>query len=143
MQKPNVEHIEGLSPSISIDQKSSGHNPRSTVGTITEVYDYMRLLWAKIGIPHCPKCGKVIQKLTIDQMTDRVFDLKEGTEIKILSPVVRGKKGEYLAELNDYFKHGYEKARINGIIQNIDNNIKLERYKKQNIDIIIDKSLTI
>jgi len=138
MQKPNVEHIDGLSPSISIDQKSSGHNPRSTVGTITEVYDYMRLLWAKIGKPHCPKCGKLIRKLSIDQMVDAVLDMGEESIITILAPVVRGRKGEYFQLLNDFYKAGYTKARINGKIQELNKKVNLARYKQHTIEIIID-----
>lgn len=138
MQKPNVEHIDGLSPSISIDQKSSGHNPRSTVGTITEIYDYMRLLWAKIGQPHCPKCGKVIKKMTIDQMVDSIIDFGENTDIEILAPIVRGKKGEHLQLLNDLYKQGYTKARINKKITDLNKKIDLPRYKQHNIEIIID-----
>lgn len=138
MQKPNVEHIDGLSPSIAIDQKSSGHNPRSTVGTITEIYDYMRLLWAKIGKPYCPKCGKLIEKMTIDQMVDTVLDLGENKKIEILAPIVRGKKGEYYQLLNDLYKQGYSKARINGKIRQLAEKINLDRYKQHKIEIIID-----
>ncbi len=139
MEKPNVEYIEGLSPAISIDQKSASHNPRSTVGTITEIYDYLRLLFAKIGIPHCPKCNKPISSTTIQQMVDIVLSWKENSIIQIFSPIVRGKKGEYIKLLDNLFKDGYTKANINGKILRLDTNIKLSRYKIHTIEILIDE----
>lgn len=138
MEKPDVEYIEGLSPAISIDQKSPSHNPRSTVGTITEIYDYMRLLFAKIGHPHCPKCGKVITKLTIDQMTEKILDLGEGKNIQILAPLVRGRKGEYHQLLNDLYRQGYSLARVNGKVVKLTDKINLARYKQHTIEVIID-----
>lgn len=139
MEKPNVEYIEGLSPAISIDQKSASHNPRSTVGTVTEIYDYLRLLFAKIGIPHCPKCGKPIKSTSVEQIVDNVLEFKEGSEITIYAPIVRGKKGEYLTLLNNLYKEGYLEARINGKNYRLDQSIKLARYKMHKINIQIDK----
>ena len=114
MEKPDVDSIEGLSPAISIDQKSTGHNPRSTVGTVTEIYDYLRLLYARVGIPHCPKCGKEIKQQTVDQMTDALLALPEGTRLQILAPVIRGRKGEHLKVLEDARKAGFVRVRIDG-----------------------------
>ncbi len=139
MEKPDVDHIEGLSPTISISQKSASHNPRSTVGTITEIYDYMRLFFAKIGIPHCVNCEKPIAALTIEQMADKIFQISEGKKVKIFSPIIRGKKGEYLQLLNDIYRKGYAKARIDGKIVNINEKISMARYKMHNIDIFIDE----
>jgi len=141
MEKPNVEYIEGLSPAIAIDQKSASHNPRSTVGTITEIYDYLRLLFAKIGKPHCPNCGKLIQALSIDQMVEKILDEKENSTIRIYAPVVRSRKGEYHQLLYDYYKEGFAKARINGKIYDLSKQITLERYKSHVIDILIDEML--
>lgn len=138
MEKPSVEYIEGLSPAISIDQKSASHNPRSTVGTVTEIYDYLRLLYAKIGIPHCAKCGKPITATTIEQMVDIVIEWPEKTKIEIYSPIIRGKKGEYLKLLKDLYAEGYSQAKINGKLVRIDKDIKLSRYKMHTIDILID-----
>lgn len=138
MEKPSVEYIEGLSPAISIDQKSASHNPRSTVGTVTEIYDYLRLLYAKIGIPHCAKCGKPITATTIEQMVDIVIEWPEKTKIEIYSPIIRGKKGEYLKLLKDLYAEGYSQAKINGKLVRIDRDIKLSRYKMHTIDILID-----
>jgi len=138
MEKPDVESIEGLSPAISIDQKSASHNPRSTVGTVTEIYDYLRVLYARIGTAHCLVCDARISKLSIEQIVERVLDLGDGTEIKILAPVVRGRKGEYHQLLNDLFKDGYAQARINGKIQKLDSKIDLARYKAHTIEVIID-----
>ncbi|AKM81992.1 TPA: excinuclease ABC subunit UvrA [Candidatus Berkelbacteria bacterium] len=139
MEKPNVESIEGLSPAISIDQKGASHNPRSTVGTVTEVYDYLRVLYARIGIPHCPVGGEVITKLSVEQMVERVLDLGENQKIEILSPVIRGRKGEYHQLLNDLFKEGYTSARINGKFYNLSDKVDLGRYKQHDIDVLIDK----
>ncbi len=141
MEKPDVEYIEGLSPAISIDQKSSSHNPRSTVGTVTEIYDYLRLLFSKIGIAHCPNCGKPIESMNIDQIIDIVFDWPEGSKLEIFAPVVRGKKGEYLKLLDDYYKDGFVKARINGKIVHLTDKINLNRYKTHTIEILVDSSL--
>jgi len=138
MEKPDVEYIEGLSPAISIDQKSSSHNPRSTVGTVTEIYDYLRLLFSKIGIAHCPNCGKPIESMNIDQIIDIVFDWPEGSKLEIFAPVVRGKKGEYLKLLDDYYKDGFVKARINGKIVHLTDKINLNRYKTHTIEILVD-----
>ncbi|MCK5332425.1 excinuclease ABC subunit UvrA [Candidatus Parcubacteria bacterium] len=139
MEKPDVDHIEGLSPTISISQKATSHNPRSTVGTITEIYDYMRLFFAKIGVPHCVNCQKQITAMTVEQMIDNILDKFEGKKIKIFSPIVRGKKGEYLQLLNDIYKKGYHKARIDGKLVGLDEKIDLARYKIHRIDIFIDE----
>ncbi|MDF1498402.1 MAG: excinuclease ABC subunit UvrA [Patescibacteria group bacterium] len=139
MEKPDVDHIEGLSPTISISQKAASHNPRSTVGTITEIYDYMRLFFAKIGIPHCTNCGKEITVLTVEQMVEKILELGKSNKIKIFSPIVRGKKGEYLQLLNDIYKKGYTKAKIDGKMVGIDEKINLSRYKMHSIDIFIDE----
>lgn len=140
MDKPDVDYIEGLSPAISIDQKASSHNPRSTVGTVTEIQDYLRLLYAKIGIPHCPQCGREISKLSVDEIVDRVMDIGEGKEIEILAPVVRGRKGEYSTLLLDMYRSGFSKAYINGKKYELDPKLKLDlaRYKKHNIDVVVD-----
>ena len=139
MEKPNVESIEGLSPAISIDQKTTSKNPRSTVGTVTEIYDYLRLLYARIGIPHCPVCGKEIRQQTVDQITDRVMELEKGTKIQIMAPVVRGRKGEYAKELESIRKQGYVRVRIDGIMYDVSEQIKLEKNKKHNIEVIVDR----
>ena len=131
MEKPNVEKIEGLSPAISIDQKSTNRNPRSTVGTVTEIYDYMRLLYARIGIPHCPVCGREITQQTVDQIVDQILSYDEGTRIQIMAPIVRGRKGEYTKELDDARKSGYSRARIDGSIYDLFEEIKLEKNKKE------------
>ena len=139
MEKPNVEKIEGLSPAISIDQKSTNRNPRSTVGTVTEIYDYMRLLYARIGIPHCPKCGREIHKQTIDQMVDQIMAMPERTKIQLLAPVVRGRKGEHVKVLEQARKSGYMRVRIDGNLYELSEEIKLEKNIKHNIDIIVDR----
>ena len=139
MEKPDVDHIEGLSPTISISQKAASHNPRSTVGTITEIYDYMRLFFAKIGVPHCINCQKPISVMTVEQMVDNILDKSDGKKIKIFSPIIRGKKGEHYQLLNDIYKKGYHKARIDGNLVELDEKIDLERYKMHNIDIFIDE----
>ncbi|MCP2239381.1 excinuclease ABC subunit UvrA [Thermoanaerobacterium thermosaccharolyticum] len=139
MDKPDVEYIEGLSPAISIDQKTTNRNSRSTVGTVTEIYDYLRLLYARIGIPHCPKCGKEISMQTVDQMVDRVMKLKEGSRIQILSPIVRGRKGEYQKLIEDIKKSGYVRVRIDGILYDLGEEIKLEKNKKHTIEVVIDR----
>ena len=139
MDKPDVDYIEGLSPAISIDQKTTSKNPRSTVGTVTEIYDYLRLLYARIGIPHCPNCGREIKQQTIDQITDSIMRLKEGTRIQILSPVVRGKKGEHAKVFEDAKKSGFVRLRVDGNIYDVSEDIKLEKTKKHNIEIIVDR----
>jgi len=139
MEKPNVESIEGLSPAISIDQKAASHNPRSTVGTVTEIYDYLRVLFARIGIPHCPIDNKPITKLSVEQMVEKVLDLGDGAKIQIYAPVVRGRKGEYHQLLKDLHQEGYSQARINGKIEDLSRKIELARYKNHTIDILIDK----
>ena len=139
MEKPDVDQIDGLSPAISIDQKTTSHNPRSTVGTVTEIYDYLRLLYARIGVPHCPKCGTEIKKQTIDQIVDRVLELPERTKIQLLAPVVRGRKGEHVKLLEDAKKSGYVRVRVDGIIYDLSEEIKLEKNKKHTIEIIVDR----
>ena len=139
MEKPDVESIEGLSPAISIDQKSTNRNPRSTVGTVTEIYDYMRLLYARVGIPHCPKCGKEIRKQTVDQMVDQIMDLPEQTKIQLLAPVVRGRKGEHVKVLEQARKSGYVRVRIDGNLYELSEEIKLEKNIKHNIEIVVDR----
>ena len=139
MEKPNVESIEGLSPAISIDQKSTNRNPRSTVGTVTEIYDYFRLLYARIGIPHCPNCGREIHKQTIDQMVDQIMSLPEGTKIQLLAPVVRGRKGEHAKVLERAKKSGYVRVRVDGSLYELTEEIKLDKNIKHNIEIIVDR----
>ena len=139
MEKPNVEVIEGLSPAISIDQKTTSKNPRSTVGTVTEIYDYLRLLYARVGVPHCPVCGKEITQQTTDQIVDAVMTLETGSKIQILSPIVKGRKGEYKKELENIRKQGYVRARIDGNIYDLSEEIKLEKNKKHIIEVIVDR----
>ena len=141
MDKPDVDYIEGLSPAISIDQKTTSKNPRSTVGTVTEIYDYLRLLWARAGTPHCPNCGKEIRQQTIDQIIDQVLALPEGTRIQVMAPVIRGKKGEHAKVLEDAKRSGYVRARIDGNLYELDEEIKLEKNKKHSIEIIVDRSI--
>ena len=139
MDKPDVDYIEGLSPAISIDQKTTSKNPRSTVGTVTEIYDYLRLLWARVGVPHCPKCGREIRQQTIDQIVDKIMELPQGTRIQVLSPVVRSRKGEHVKVFEDAKKAGYVRARVDGIAYELSEEIKLEKNKKHNIDIVVDR----
>lgn len=139
MEKPDVELIDGLSPAISIDQKTTSKNPRSTVGTVTEIYDYLRLLYANIGIPHCPKCGKEIKKQTVDQIVDQITELPLGTKFQVLSPVIRGKKGEHQKLLENAKKSGYIRVRVDGIIYELSETISLEKNKKHNIEIVVDR----
>ena len=139
MEKPNVEVIEGLSPAISIDQKTTSKNPRSTVGTVTEIYDYLRLLYARVGVPHCPVCGKEITQQTTDQIVDAVMTLETGSKIQILSPIVKGRKGEYKKELENIRKQGYVRSRIDGNIYDLSEEIKLEKNKKHIIEVIVDR----
>ena len=139
MEKPDVESIDGLSPAISIDQKTTSRNPRSTVGTVTEIYDFIRLLYARIGTPYCPHCGKKIEKQTIDQIIDNILELPEGTRIQVLSPIVRGKKGEYRKQLEDFQKEGFVRVRIDGTTYELTDDFEIERTKKHNIEIIVDR----
>ncbi len=139
MEKPNVEYIEGLSPAISIDQKTTSRNPRSTVGTVTEIYDYLRLLYARIGIPHCPKCGVEISQQTVDQIVDQVLKLEDRSKIQILSPVIRGKKGEHKKELEKIKKDGYVRVRIDGQLREVFEEIQLEKNKKHTIEVVVDR----
>ena len=139
MAKPDVDYIDGLSPAISIDQKTTSKNPRSTVGTVTEIYDYLRLLWARVGTPHCPVCGKEIRQQTIDQIIDQIMALEEGTRIQILAPVVRARKGEYAKVFEDARKSGYVRVRVDGSLYDLSEEIKLEKNKKHNIEIVVDR----
>lgn len=139
MEKPDVDNIDGLSPAISIDQKTTSKNPRSTVGTVTEIYDYLRLLYARIGVPHCPKCGKEIKQQTIDQIVDKVLSLEEKTKIQVMAPIVRGRKGEHVKPLEAARKSGFARVRIDGIIYDLSEEIKLEKNKKHNIEIVVDR----
>jgi len=139
MDKPDVDYIDGLSPAISIDQKTTSKNPRSTVGTVTEIYDYLRLLWARVGTPHCPKCGREIRQQTIDQIIDQVLALPEGTRIQVMAPVIRGKKGEYAKIFENARKSGYVRVRVDGALYELDEEIQLDKNKKHNIEIIIDR----
>ena len=138
-EKPDVDYIEGLSPAISIDQRAGSRNPRSTVGTVTEIYDYLRLLFARIGKPHCPECGRPVQQQTVSQMVDHILSYPEGTKIQILAPVIRGKKGEHQRILQDLQKKGFVRVRVNGEIRELDEDITLERYKKHDIDVVVDR----
>ena len=139
MDKPDVDSIDGLSPAISIDQKTTSKSPRSTVGTVTEIYDYLRLLWARVGTPHCPKCGREIKKQTIDQIVDRVEALGEGTRFVVLSPVIRGKKGEHVKVFEDARKQGFARVRVDGILYDLTEEIKLEKNKKHTIELVVDR----
>ena len=139
MDKPDVDSIDGLSPAISIDQKTTSKNPRSTVGTVTEIYDYLRLLWARVGVPHCPKCGKEIRRQTIDQIVDRVAALEEGTRFLVLSPVVRGKKGEHAKVFEDARKGGFARVRVDGILYDLNETIPCEKNKKHTIELVVDR----
>lgn len=139
MEKPEVESIDGLSPAISIDQKTTSKNPRSTVGTVTEIYDYLRLLYARIGVPYCPNCGKKIEKQTIDQMVDSILALPEGTKIQVLSPIVRGRKGEFVKQLEGFQKEGFVRARIDGQVYELSDDFDLDRKKKHNIELVVDR----
>ncbi len=139
MDKPDVDYIDGLSPAISIDQKTTSQNPRSTVGTVTEIYDYMRLLWARIGTPHCPKCGKEIHQQTIDQIIDRLMTLEEKTRVQILAPVIRGKKGEHVKVFEDARRQGYVRVRVDGEMRDLSEELKLQKTKKHNIEIVVDR----
>src|SRR2546423_5425015 len=139
MEKPDVDFIEGLSPAISIDQKGTSRNPRSTVGTITEIYDYLRVLYARIGQPHCPKCGRPVGRQTPDQIVDQVMQLPEGTRFQVLAPIVRGRKGEYERLLQDLARKGFARARIDGETHELSEQIRLDRYYKHDIDVVVDR----
>ena len=139
MEKPQVDYIEGLSPAISIDQKTTSKNPRSTVGTVTEIYDYLRLLYARIGIPHCPVCGREISRQTVDDIVDSVVELPEGTKIQVMAPIARGKKGQFVKELESAKKDGYVRVRVDGIIYDLSEKIELDKNKKHNIEIVVDR----
>lgn len=139
MEKPDVDYIEGLSPAISIDQKTTSHNPRSTVGTVTEIYDYFRLLYARVGEPHCPKCGRKIERQTVDQIADKIMAYPENTKILVNAPVVRGKKGEYRKEIEGFKKSGYARVEVDGIIYDLSEDIRLEKNVKHNISVVIDR----
>ena len=139
MEKPNVERIDGLSPAISIDQKSTNRNPRSTVGTVTEIYDYFRLLYARIGIPHCPECGREISKQTVDQMVDQIMLLPEGTKLQLLAPVVRGRKGQHEKVLERAKRSGYVRVRVDGSMYELTEEIALDKNVKHTIEIVVDR----
>ena len=139
MEKPNVEFIEGLSPAISIDQKTASRNPRSTVGTVTEIYDYLRLLWARIGIPHCPQCGRPVSRQTPQQIVDHILELPEATRFEVLAPVVRGRKGEYEQLLGELGREGFSRARIDGETRDLSDDIKLDRYYQHTIEVVVDR----
>ena len=139
MEKPDVDSIDGLSPAISIDQKTTSRNPRSTVGTVTEIYDYLRLLYARIGVPHCPVCGIEIKQQTVDQIVDQVMELPEGTRMQILAPIVRGRKGQHIRELDNIRKQGYVRVRVDGSIYDLSEEIDLDKNKKHSIEIVIDR----
>ena len=137
MEKPNVDSIEGLSPAISIDQKTTSKNPRSTVGTVTEIYDYLRLLFARAGTPHCPVCGREIAQQSVDQIVDRVLELDTGSKIQVMAPIARGKKGEYVKELEKAKRSGFVRARIDGSIYDLSEEIKLDKNIKHNISVVV------
>ncbi|HOD03351.1 MAG TPA: excinuclease ABC subunit UvrA, partial [Clostridiales bacterium] len=139
MEKPNVDKIDGLSPAISIDQKTTSKNPRSTVGTVTEIYDYIRLLYARIGIPHCPVCGKEIKQQTIDQTVESVMQLPQGTKIRIFAPIIKGRKGEHKKELEAARRGGFVRVRIDSSIYDLSEDIKLDKNIKHSIDILVDR----
>src|SRR5213594_2634522 len=139
MEKPDVDSIEGLSPAISIEQKTTSKNPRSTVGTVTEIYDYLRVLFARIGVPHCPSCGDVISAQTVQQMVDRVMVLPGGTRLLVLAPVVRGRKGEYRKLFFDLRRQGYVRVRVNGQLRDLAEDIELAKTKKHTIEVVVDR----
>jgi len=139
MEKPDVDHIDGLSPAISIDQKGSTHNPRSTVGTVTEIYDYLRLLYARIGHPHCPKCGREVSQQTVQQIVDSVLNLPEGSRILLLAPLVQGRKGEYKNIFEEMRRAGYVRVRVDGTIYDLSDEIELDKQKKHTIEVVVDR----
>src|SRR2546423_3041811 len=139
MEKPDVDHIDGLSPAISIDQKGTTHNPRSTVGTVTEIYDYMRLLYARIGHPHCPNCGREVSQQTVQQIVDAVLNLPEGSRIMLLAPLVQGRKGEYKNIFEEMRRSGYVRVRVDGKILDLSDEIDLDKQKKHTIEVVVDR----
>ena len=139
MEKPDVDYIEGLSPAVSIEQKTTHRNPRSTVGTVTEIYDYLRLLFSRIGHPHCYNCGRPIEKQTVQQIVDAILALPNETRIQVLAPVIRGRKGEYKEVFNQFRKEGYVRVRVDGKIYNLDDDITLEKNKKHDLDLMVDR----
>ena len=139
MDKPDVEDITGLSPAVSIDQKSTTRNPRSTVGTVTEIYDYLRLLFARIGHPHCPQCGREITQQTVEQMVDAIMALPEGSRIQILSPLIRGKKGQYRKLIEEVRKEGFVRVRVDGEVYEVTDDIEMDRYKTHTIEVVVDR----
>src|SRR5204863_7457230 len=139
MDKPDVDFIEGLSPAVSIDQKSTSRNPRSTVGTVTEVWDYLRLLWARIGTPHCPVCGSPISRQTVEQMADHVEKLPKGMRIMVLGPVVKGRKGEYRSLIEDVRKSGFVRVRVDGSLYEIGESIPMDKNKKHDVEVVVDR----
>ena len=139
MDKPDVDYIGGLSPSISIDQKTTSRNPRSTVGTVTEIHDYLRLLYARVGVPHCPKCGKPIAQQTVDQMVDQLMRLPEGTRLQLLAPLVRGRKGEHIKLLEDLQKQGFVRVRLDGRIYDLSEDITMDKKQKHTLEVVVDR----
>jgi excinuclease ABC subunit A len=139
MDKPDVDHIDGLSPAVSIDQKSTSHNPRSTVGTVTEIYDYLRLLFARVGVPHCPTCGRKVAKQSAQEIVDSVEKVPPGTKLLVLAPLVRGRKGTYQAVFEEIRKAGFSRARVDGTLQGLDQDINLDRYKQHTIEAVVDR----
>ena len=139
MSKPDVDHIEGLSPAVSIDQKTTSKNPRSTVGTVTEIYDYLRLLYARVGIPHCPVCGRPIERQTPDQIVDRILELDEGTKFQILAPVIRGRKGEHTKLFEELRKEGFTRVRVDKAMRTLDEDIVLDKKFKHDIEVVVDR----
>src|SRR5919197_336550 len=139
MDKPDVDYIEGLSPAISIDQKGVSHNPRSTVGTVTEIYDYMRLLWARLGTPHCPRCGREISQQTVEQIVDKINDLPDGARIMVMAPLIRDRKGEHERIFEDARKAGYVRVRVDGEVRDLSEEIELDKNKKHTIEVVVDR----
>src|SRR3989442_5520442 len=139
MEKPDVDFVQGLSPAISIDQKTAGHNPRSTVGTITEIYDYRRLVYARVGKPHCPRCGRPVAKQIPDQIVDQVHALPDGTKFQVLAPIIRSRKGEYEKLLEDLGKKGFARAKVDGEVRELSEKIRLDRYYKHSIEVVVDR----
>src|SRR5450759_2188449 len=139
MEKPDVDAIDGLSPAVSIDQKATSHNPRSTVGTVTEIYDYMRLLYARVGIPHCPICGRVVEKQSAQEIVEKIQQMPQGMRMLVLAPIIRGRKGTYQGVFEDIRKAGFVRARVDGIVYNLDDEITLDRYKIHTIEAVVDR----
>ncbi|HEX8034633.1 MAG TPA: excinuclease ABC subunit UvrA, partial [Ktedonobacterales bacterium] len=139
LEKPDVDHIDGLSPAISIDQKSTSHNPRSTVGTVTEIYDYMRLLYARVGHPHCPQCGRTVSQQSVEQIVDAVTGLPDNTRLMLLAPLVRGRKGEYKQVFEEMRRAGYVRVRVDGEVRDLSEDIELDKYKQHTIEVVVDR----